>query len=250
MSKNLEEMNDLLVVHLEELGLPRDSYDIVPIERLRRIIATRTTQTVRDVPHFPLNIDIELDELLHARAEYNATTDRQKISINDLLVKAAALTLADVPGVNASYTENAIIQHHAADIAVVVAVKNGLVTPIVRNAGGKSVGEISAEIQDLSARARNMRLKPAEYAGGTFSISNLGMFGVTSFGSIINPPHGAILSIGATRQVPKAIEGVLHSVSLMTVTLTCDHRVIDGVTGAHWLQSFKQYLENPALLFR
>jgi pyruvate dehydrogenase E2 component (dihydrolipoamide acetyltransferase) len=241
--------HDALIQQLEEMGFARGSYDIAPIDRLRRIIATRTTHSFRDVPHFPITMDVRLDALLERRSHHNGGGAGPKVSINDLIVRASALALVEVPAANASYFQDTIVQHHVADVAVVVAIKNGLVTPIVRNAAGKSVAEIATELRDLAARAQTMRLKPEEYTGGTFSISNLGMYGVTSFGSIINQPHGAILSVGTARQVPALVDGALTNIDVMTVTLTCDHRVLDGVIGAKWLQAFRTLIEEPDSLF-
>jgi pyruvate dehydrogenase E2 component (dihydrolipoamide acetyltransferase) len=249
MPTNLPISHDALIQQLEEMGFARGSYDITPADRLRRIIATRTTHSFRDVPHFPLTMDVQLGALLERRSHHNDGGAGPKVSINDLIVRASALALVEVPAANASYVQDAIVQHRAADVAVVVAIKNGLVTPIVRNAADKSVTEIADELRDLAARAQTMRLKPEEYTGGTFSISNLGMYGITSFGSIINQPHGAILSVGAGRQIPALVDGALTSIDIMTVTLTCDHRVIDGVIGAKWLQAFRTLIEEPDSLF-
>jgi pyruvate dehydrogenase E2 component (dihydrolipoamide acetyltransferase) len=241
--------NDELIQQLENMGLARGSYDLVAVDRLRRIIATRMTEAIREVPQFPLHMDVRLDALFERRSRHNSRQAMPRISINDLVIKAAALALTEVPEANASFTQDAIVHHRSADVAVVVAIRNGLVTPIVRNAHSKSVVEIATEMKDLAARAQTMRLKPDEYNGGTFSISNLGMYGITSFGSIINRPQGAILSVGCSRETPVLSAGALANINIMTVTLTCDHRVIDGVIGARWLQAFRNHIEAPDGLF-
>ena len=240
---------DALIADLENSGFAPDSYDLSAVDRLRQIIAARMTETARDVPHFPVNMDIFLDPLLAARARHNDQPDAVRISINDLIIKATAIALMEVPDLNRSYRPEAIIAHRSADIAIVVSIPNGLMTPIIRNAQDKSVTEIAQEVRALSARAQTRQLKPIEYTGGTFSISNLGMYGVSSFGSIINQPHGAILSVGAARQVVVPADGQFSVAQTMTCTLTCDHRVIDGVTGARWMQAFKAALEQPERLF-
>ena len=237
-----------LAARLELLGLPRGSYTVKPLDRLRKFIAQRMTESARDIPHFPLSMDIGLDALMAARAGRNVG-DAPKLSVNDLVVKAAALALVDVPEVNVSYTPDGMLQHVHADVAVAVAVKGGLTTPIVRAADTKPVAAIAAELRDLAARAAKFRLQPDEYTGGTFTVSNLGMFGVTSFGSILNPPQAAILSVGAGRRRPMVVDGALAEEQFMTVTLTCDHRALDGATGARWLQAFRALVEAPDRLF-
>jgi pyruvate dehydrogenase E2 component (dihydrolipoamide acetyltransferase) len=205
------------------------------------------TESFRDVPHFPLNIDLEIDALLAARAKINAMLAKSggKVSVNDMVIKAAAVALMQVPEANASYTPEGIAMHHHADIAMAVAVPHGLITPIVRNAEQKGLAQIAAEAKDLAERARNKKLKPEEYLGGTFSISNLGMFGIRSFSSIINEPQGAILSVGVGEKRPVVRGDQLAVATVMTVTLTCDHRVVDGATGARWLAAFKPLIEDP-----
>ena len=232
---------------LAKMGIADGSYDLVPLDNIRKTVARRLTDSWRDVPHFPLTIDLVIDELLAARGKINAVLAAQgvKVSVNDLVIKAAALALKRVPAANASYTPNGIAMHHGADIAVAVAIDGGLITPIVRAAETKSLAVIATEMKDLAARARDRKLKPQEFQGGTFSISNLGMFGIKSFASIINEPQGAILSVGVGEKRPVVIGDALAVATVMSVTLTCDHRVIDGVIGSNFLQAFKTLIEDP-----
>jgi len=232
---------------LEQQGIPPGSYDLIPLDGMRKTVARRMTESARDVPHFPLNIDLEIDALLVARAKINAMLAKSggKVSVNDMVIKAAAVALMQVPEANASYTPEGIAMHHHADIAMAVAVPHGLITPIIRNAEQKGLAQIAAEAKDLAERARNKKLKPEEYLGGTFSISNLGMFGIRSFSSIINEPQGAILSVGVGEKRPVVRGDQLAVATVMTVTLTCDHRVVDGATGARWLAAFKPLIEDP-----
>ena len=224
-----------------------DSYELKPLDGMRKTVAKRLTQSFMQVPHFPLNIDITLDNLLESRAAINAAAPKDvKISVNDLLIKAAALALIDEPDCNASYTDKGIAYHKHANISVAVAVEGGLITPVIFKAEGKGLAEISEEMKDLATRARDRKLKPQEYMGGTFSISNLGMFGIKSFASIINPPEGMILSVGAGEKRAVVDEtGAIVARTVMSVTLTCDHRVIGGAEGAKWLAAFKRYVETP-----
>ena len=224
-----------------------DSYELKPLDGMRKTVAKRLTQSFMQVPHFPLNIDITLDNLLESRAAINSAAPKDvKISVNDLLIKAAALALIDEPDCNASYTDKGIAYHKHANISVAVAVEGGLITPVIFKAEGKGLAEISEEMKDLATRARDRKLKPQEYMGGTFSISNLGMFGIKSFASIINPPEGMILSVGAgeKRAVVDETDAIVAR-TVMSVTLTCDHRVIGGAEGAKWLAAFKRYVETP-----
>ena len=232
---------------LEKMGIPDGSYDLVPLDNMRKTVARRLTDSWRDVPHFPLTIDLVIDDLLAARGKINAALAVQgvKVSVNDLVIKAVALALKRVPAANASYTPGGIAIHHNADIAVAVAIDGGLITPIVRAAETKSLAVIATEMKDLAARARDRKLKPQEFQGGTFSISNLGMFGIKSFASIINEPQGAILSVGVGEKRPVVANGALAVATVMSVTLTCDHRVIDGVVGSAFLQAFKTLIEDP-----
>ena len=238
------------VQSLEQMGIAPGSYDLIPLDGMRKTVARRMTDSFRDVPHFPLSIDIELDELLAARIKINAMLEKQgvKVSVNDLVIKAAAVALMRVPEANASYTPEGIAMHHHADIAIAVAVPGGLITPIIHAAETKGLARIATEAKDLAERARTKKLKPEEFQGGTFSVSNLGMFGIKSFASIINEPQGAILSVGAGEKRPVVRGNELAIATVMTVTLTCDHRVVDGATGARWLAAFKPLLEDPITL--
>ena len=217
---------------------------------MRKVIARRLTESARDIPHFPLTIDLEIDRLLDARSRINAVLEKDgvKVSVNDLVIKAAAAALKRVPEANASFTPEGIALHHNADIAMAVAIDGGLITPIVFAAETKSLAQIARETQDLAKRARERKLKPEEFQGGTFSVSNLGMFGIKSFSSIINEPQGAILSVGAGEKRPVVRGDQLAVATVMTVTLTCDHRVVDGAIGARWIQAFKALIEDPVTM--
>ena len=232
---------------LEQQGIPAGSYDLIPLDGMRKTVARRMTDSFRDVPHFPLTIDLEIDALLAARAKINAMleTSGGKVSVNDMVIKAAAIALMQVPEANASYTPEGIAMHHHADVAVAVAIEGGLITPIVRAAETKGLARIATEMKDLAERARTKKLKPEEFQGGTFSVSNLGMFGITSFTSIINEPQGCILSVGVGEKRPVVRGNELAVATAMTVTLTCDHRAVDGAIGARWLQAFKAMIEDP-----
>lgn len=224
-----------------------DSYELKPLDGMRKTVAKRLTTSFMQVPHFPLNVDIKLDKLLAARSGINeAAPEGVKISVNDMLIKASAMALMAEPECNASYTDNGIAYHKSAHVSVAVAIEGGLITPVIFDAQSKGLATISEEMKDLATRARDRKLKPQEYTGGTFSISNLGMFGIKSFASIINQPEGMILSVGAgeKRAVVNA-KGDIVAATVMTVTLTCDHRVIGGAEGARWLQAFKRYVESP-----
>ncbi len=235
------------VQSLEHYGIPAGSYDLIPLDGMRKTVARRMTDSFRDVPHFPLTIDIELDALLEARAKINAMLEKSggKVSVNDMVIKAAAVALKQVPEANASYTPDGIAMHHHADISMAVAVPGGLITPIIFKAETKGLAQIAVEAKDLAERARTKKLKPEEFQGGTFSVSNLGMFGIKAFASIINEPQGAILSVGAGEKRPVVKGGQLAVATVMTVTLTCDHRVVDGATGARFLAALKPLLEDP-----
>jgi pyruvate dehydrogenase E2 component (dihydrolipoamide acetyltransferase) len=232
---------------LEQMGIAPGSYDLVPLDGMKKTIARRMTESFRDVPHFPLTLDIEIDALLAARARINEglAASGIKVSVNDMVIKAAASALMRVPAANASYTPDGLAMHHHADIAMAVAIDGGLITPIIRAAEGKGVARIAQESKDLAERARSRKLKPEEFQGGTFSISNLGMFGIKSFASIINEPQGAILSVGAGEKRPVVRGEELAIATVMSVTLTCDHRVVDGAIGARWLAAFKAMIEDP-----
>jgi pyruvate dehydrogenase E2 component (dihydrolipoamide acetyltransferase) len=235
------------VQSLEQMGIPAGSYDLVPLDGMRKVIARRMTESFRDIPHFPLTVDIELDNLLAARSKINTALESRgvKVSVNDMIIKAVALALKAVPEANASYTPEGIALHHHADVAVAVAIDGGLITPIVRKAETKSLAEISSEMKDLAQRARDRKLKPEEFQGGTFSVSNLGMFGIKTFTSILNEPQGCIMSVGAGEQRPVVKNGQLAVATVMSVTLTCDHRVVDGSIGAKFISAFKPLIEDP-----
>ncbi len=235
---------------LESLGIAPGSYDLIPLDGMRRTIARRLTESFRDVPHFPLSIDIEIDRLLDARKRINGALDSQgvRISVNDILIKASALALKAVPEANASYTPDGIALHHHADVAVAVAIDGGLITPIIREAENRTLADISKAMKDLAERARSRKLKPEEFQGGTFSLSNLGMFGIKSFSSILNQPQGCILSVGVGEKRPIVRGDALAVATVMSVTLTCDHRVVDGAIGARWVQAFKGFVEEPVTM--
>lgn len=232
--------------YLAQLGVEAGTYDLEPLDGMRKVIAKRLSASNNNVPDFPLLVDCEIDALLAMRKELNSQAPEGiKVSVNDMLIRAAAIALKHVPAANASFTPDGIAYHKNADVAVAVAIPGGLITPIVRHAENKGLSTISAEMKDLAGRAREKKLKPQEYQGGTFSISNLGMMGIKSFGSIINEPHGMILSVGAGGPRPVVKDGELAVATVMTVTLTCDHRVVDGALGAEWLGVFKRYIESP-----
>ena len=232
--------------YLTSMGIEAGSYDLLPLNGIQKVVAKRLSSSNVNVPDFPLTIDCEIDALLKMRKELNSQApEGVKISVNDMLIRASALSLKHVPECNASYTPDGVAMHKHADVAVAVAIDSGLITPIVRAAENKGLSTISSEMKDLAGRARERKLKPQEYQGGTFSISNLGMMGIREFGSIINEPHGMILSVGAGGPRPVVKDGALAVATVMTVTLTCDHRVVDGAMGAKWLQHFKRYVEQP-----
>ena len=238
------------VLSLEQMGIKPGSYDLVPLDGMRKIIARRLTESFRDIPHFPLTIDLEIDRLLETRTRINSLLEKDgvKVSVNDLVIKAAAVALKRVPEANASFTPEGIALHHHADIAMAVAIDGGLITPIIFQAETKGLAQIAREAKDLATRARERKLKPEEFQGGTFSVSNLGMFGIRSFSSIINEPQGAILSVGAGEKRPVVRGDALAVATVMTVTLTCDHRVVDGAIGARWIQAFKTLIEDPVTM--
>jgi pyruvate dehydrogenase E2 component (dihydrolipoyllysine-residue acetyltransferase) len=216
-----------------------------PLNAMRRVIARRLTESKQTVPHFYLTIDCEIDELLKFRTELNAKSDAYRISVNDFVIRAAALALRQVPAANASWSDEAILLWDTVDIAVAVALDDGLITPIVKNADRKGLAAIANETKDLAARARAGKLKLEEFQGGTFSISNLGMFGVRDFAAVINPPHGGILAVGAGEQRPVVENGALAIATVMSCTLACDHRVVDGAVGAQFLAAFRKLVEDP-----
>lgn len=228
------------------------SYEIVPHDGMRKVIAKRLTESKQTVPHFYLTVECELDALLALRAQLNGSAPKDKdgkpaykLSVNDMIIKAQALALRDIPAANASYLESGMVIHKHADVGVAVSIDGGLITPIVRRAEEKSLSTISNEMKDLAKRARERKLAPTEFQGGTTSVSNLGMFGIKEFAAVINPPHATILAVGAgqKRAVVKGDEIVPATV--MSVTLSTDHRAVDGALGAELLQAFKGYIENP-----
>ena len=211
---------------------------------MRKVVARRLSESKQTVPHFYLTVDIQLDALLKLRKELNDRGD-VKLSVNDLIIKAAALALRKVPAANTSWTDDALIQYERVDISVAVATPGGLITPIIKDADRKGLGAISSEMKDLAARARDGKLKPEEYQGGTFSISNLGMFGIKDFAAIINPPQSCILAVGAGTQQPVVKDGALAIATVMSCTLSVDHRVVDGAVGAEYLAALKVLIEAP-----
>ena len=221
------------------------SFDEVKLSTMRKVIARRLTESKQSVPHFYLTVDIELDALLAMRKEINhALAESERISVNDCLIKASALALKAAPAANASYADTHIRQYHAADIAVAVAIDGGLVTPVLRDADSKSLSTLSLEMRGLIAKARAGKLTPEEYQGGTFSISNLGMYGIQSFAAVINPPQGCILAIGAGEQRPVVKNGQIGVATIMSCTLSVDHRVVDGAVGAEFLKHFKRLINS------
>ena len=216
--------------------------------QMRMIIADRLQQSKQEAPHFYLNMDIDIGAMLDARKALNAhAPDGVKISVNDMIIKAAAIALKRVPNANASWEGTHTRLWNTADISVAVAIEGGLVTPIIAAAEDKGLNAISTEMADLASRARQGKLMPEEYTGGSFTISNLGMFGITSFSAVINPPQGAILAVGAGEERAVVRDGQLSVATMMTATLSCDHRVVDGAVGAEWLKTFKEIVENPVL---
>ena len=228
------------------------AYTDQPHTGIRKIIAARLVEAKQTIPHIYLTIDCEIDRLLAARKEINDNAprgeDAYKISVNDLVIKATALALRRVPGVNASWLDSAIRRYNTVDIAVSVAIPDGLITPIVRNADLKGLAAISREMKDFGARAKARKLMPEEYQGGGFSISNLGMYGIKDFAAIINPPHAAILAVGAGEQRAVVKGGKIEIATVMSCTLSSDHRVVDGALGAEFLQAFKKLIEAPATM--
>ncbi len=217
--------------------------------KMRQVIAQRLAQSIGPIPTFYLTVEIEMDKALEFRKQINASlTEDEKVSVNDIIVKVAAQSLTKHPFVNSSYQDKSIRFYENADIGVAVAIDEGLITPVVRGANKKGITEISREIKEMAARARAKKLQPEEYTGATFSISNLGMLGIKEFTAIINPPEAAILAVGGATPTAVVREGEVVVKNIMNVTMSCDHRVIDGATGAKFLQTFKQMLENPILM--
>ena len=239
-------MADSKILALYEQG----SFDVVPHDGMRRVIAERLTQSKQTIPHFYLSLDCRLDSLLAARERINAAAPKEgprayKLSVNDFVIKALALALQHVPAANATWTAEGMLRHRHSDVGVAVAVEGGLFTPIIRHAELKTLGEISNEMKDLAGRARKRRLAPHEYQGGTTSISNLGMYGIKSFDAVINPPHATILAVGAGEKRAVVVGDRIEAATIMSCTLSCDHRVVDGAIGAELLNAFKGLIEDP-----
>jgi len=232
---------------------PLAPHTLVAHTTMRRVIARRLTEAKQTVPHFYVSMDIEIDALLKLRADLNARSPKDgpgafKLSVNDLIIKAAAVTLRGMPRVNAAWTEEGVALFNDVDISVAVSIADGLITPIIRGADRKGLSAISAEMKDLAARAKSGKLKPEEFQGGGFSISNMGMYGVSNFAAIINPPQAGILAVAAGQQRPVVKDGALAIATVMTCTLSVDHRVVDGALGAQWLAAFKRVVEDPLSL--
>ena len=232
---------------------PAGSYEEIPHDNMRKAIAKRLTSAKTLIPHYYLTIDCNLDALMAVREKMNAAAPKgkdkapaYKLSVNDFIVKASAMALMKHPAVNASWTDTAILRHKDADVGVAVALDFGLITPIVFKAQGKGLVQISNEIKELAGRAREKKLKPNEYEGGGFSVSNLGMYGIKNFTSIINPPQSCIIAVGAGEERPVVRDGKIEISTVMTVTMSADHRVVDGGTGARFLATLKQFIEEPA----
>ncbi|MBZ9719992.1 pyruvate dehydrogenase complex dihydrolipoamide acetyltransferase [Mesorhizobium sp. AD1-1] len=244
-------MSDDQVLKLFEQG----SYDLVPHDNMRKTIARRLVEAKTTIPHFYLTLDCELDALLALRTQINAAapvkkTDKgdapaYKLSVNDMVIKAMAMALKAVPDANASWTESAMVKHKHADVGVAVSIPGGLITPIIRKADEKTLSTISNEMKDLASRARSRKLKPEEYQGGTTAVSNLGMFGIKDFAAVINPPHATILAVGAGEERAVVKNGEIRIATVMSVTLSTDHRAVDGALGAELLVAFKRLIENP-----
>ena len=242
----LPAMPDEQILALYEKG----TYELVPHDNMRRIIAERLTLAKQTIPHFYLSIDCRIDALLEARERINASAPKEgprafKLSVNDFVIKAWALALQQVPAANATWTEQGTLRHKYSDIGVAVAIEGGLFTPVVRHAEMKSLSEISNEMRDLAERARKRRLAPHEYQGGTTSISNLGMYGIRAFDAVINPPHATILAVGMGEKRPIVVGDRIEIATMMSCTLSCDHRVVDGALGAELLAAFKALIEDP-----
>ena len=229
-----------------------DNYQIIPLAPLRKIIAARMTEAKQTIPHYRVCMDIQMDALLALRQQMNAdilpNNAQNKVSVNDLMIKACAIALMEQPALNCQFIDNEIHQYQQADISVVMAVEGGLSTPVVKNANNKTVQEIAKDVKDLAGRAQQGTLKMNEILGGSFSISNLGMFGVDQFDAIINPPQCAILAVGAAKPQAVVKNGSVQTANVMRVSLSLDHRVIDGATGAQFLSAFRELLQRPASL--
>jgi pyruvate dehydrogenase E2 component (dihydrolipoamide acetyltransferase) len=235
-------------VHAPAPTAPLGVYTEVPNSMMRKVIAQRLSESKRTIPHYYLTVDCELDALLAMRQDLNAKAPEKggyKLSVNDFVIRAVALALRQMPSVNVTWTDAATLRYTSVDVSVAVATPGGLITPIIRNADNKGLATISNEIKELAGRAREGKLKPEEYQGGGFSISNLGMYGIREFAAVINPPQSAILAIGAGEQRAVVKKGALAIATVMTVTLSADHRAVDGALGAEWLGVFKKLIEEP-----
>jgi pyruvate dehydrogenase E2 component (dihydrolipoyllysine-residue acetyltransferase) len=244
-------MSDKQIRALYEDG----SYEVIPHDGMRRTIAQRLTASVQTIPHFYLTMDCNIDLLVKAREEINAAAPKDKdgkpaykLSVNDFVIKALALALQRIPNANVSWTEAGMLKHKHSDVGVAVAMPGGLITPIIRKAETKPVSVISAEMKDFAARARARKLKPEEYQGGTTAVSNLGMYGIKDFTAVINPPHATILAVGASEERAIVKSGKIEAAQMMSVTLSCDHRAVDGALGAELLGAFKKLIENPVMM--
>jgi pyruvate dehydrogenase E2 component (dihydrolipoamide acetyltransferase) len=231
------------------------SYEIVPHDGMRRTIAHRLTMSTQTIPHFYLTMDCNIDKLLAAREEINAVAPKgadgkpaYKLSVNDFVIKALALALQRVPNTNVSWTETGMLKHVHSDVGVAVAMPGGLITPIIRKSEIKSLSAISSEMKDFATRARARKLKPHEYQGGTTAVSNLGMYGIKHFNAVINPPHATILAVGASEERAIVKNGTIESAHIMSVTMSCDHRAVDGALGAELIGAFKAFIENPVMM--
>jgi len=225
------------------------AYDIIQPSNMRKVIAKRLVDSKQTIPHFYVTVECGIDALLKAREQINIRADgAYKLSVNDFIIKACGVALTHVPEANASWINDQIYLYKAADVAVAVAIDGGLITPVIRAAESKGLVEISREMKDLAGRAREGKLKPEEFQGGTFSLSNMGMYGVKEFSAIINPPQGCILAVGAGEERPVVKGGLLTSATMMTCTLSVDHRVVDGAVGANFLKAFKELIENPVMM--
>jgi pyruvate dehydrogenase E2 component (dihydrolipoamide acetyltransferase) len=244
-------MSDKQILALFEPG----SYEVVPHDGMRRTIAQRLTASVQTVPHFYLTMDCDIGKLLAAREEINAAAPKDKekkplykLSVNDFVIKAMAIALQRIPNTNVSWTESGMLKHKHSDIGVAVAMPGGLITPIIRKAETKSLSTISGEMKDFAARARARKLKPEEYQGGTTAVSNLGMYGIKDFTAVINPPHATILAVGTSEERAVVRAGKIEAAHIMSVTLSCDHRAVDGALGAELIGAFKMLIENPVMM--
>lgn len=244
--ENLSDNNNLKIENSLNIN---DNFEIVKNTTMRKTIAERLVKSKNEAPHFYLSLDCNIDKLLEIRASINSKSNNDfKISVNDIIIKTVSASLIKVPKANASWENENTKYFKNTDISVAVAINGGLITPIVRDVQSKGLMSISLEMKNLSTKAKEGKLLPEEYVGGSFSISNLGMFGIKEFSAVINPPQGAILAVGAGEQRPVVIDGQISIATIMTVTLSCDHRVVDGAVGAEFLSAFKEYIENPALM--